>query len=103
MTSGSLITKETLVTDKELDRNAARRLAIIKHAQKVTGERRDDLPLLRDEPPGLLHLGCAATRPNTQATLTMKLAILTMSALAASRNSGHGNSDAARTRYEGAR
>jgi transposase-like protein len=25
------------VTDKELDRNAARRLAIIKHAQEVTG------------------------------------------------------------------
>jgi transcriptional regulator of acetoin/glycerol metabolism len=33
-----LITKEALVTaGKELDRNAARRLAIIKHAQKVTG------------------------------------------------------------------
>jgi hypothetical protein len=47
--------------------------------------------------------GWAATSPNTQATLTMKLAILTMSALAASRNSSHGNSDAARTRYEGAR
>jgi hypothetical protein len=25
------------VTDKELDRNAARRLAIIKHAEQVTG------------------------------------------------------------------
>jgi hypothetical protein len=28
---------ETLVTGKELDRNAARRLAIIRHAEEVTG------------------------------------------------------------------
>jgi hypothetical protein len=37
LTPGSLITKETLVTGKELDRNAARRLAIIRHAEEVTG------------------------------------------------------------------
>ncbi len=36
MTSGSLLTTETVVTDKELDPNAARRLAIIKHAEEVT-------------------------------------------------------------------
>jgi hypothetical protein len=34
---GSPVAKETLVTEKELDRNAARRLAIIRHAEEVTG------------------------------------------------------------------
>ena len=44
------------MTDKELDRNAARRLAIIRHAEELTGNVALSLPLLRDQPNGVLHV-----------------------------------------------
>lgn len=37
LTSGALITKETHVNERQLDKNAAKRLAIIRHAREVTG------------------------------------------------------------------
>jgi transposase len=36
------------MTERELSRAAVRRLAIIRHAEEVTGQCRDDVPLLRD-------------------------------------------------------
>jgi hypothetical protein len=39
---GSLITKETYVNERERDKNAARRLAILRHVEEVTGERPND-------------------------------------------------------------
>ena len=49
------MTTETHVNERQLDKNAARRLAIIRHAREVTGNVAL-MPVLRDQPTGLLRL-----------------------------------------------
>ena len=44
------------MTERELDRRAAHRLAIIRHAEEVTGNVCEDVPLLRHQPTGLLQV-----------------------------------------------
>ena len=44
------------MTEQQLARMAKRRLAILRHAEEITGNVAPDLPLLRHQPPVLLHL-----------------------------------------------
>ena len=50
------------MTERELSRAAARRLAIIRHAEEVTRQRRSDVSVLRDLADALSTRGAAATR-----------------------------------------
>ena len=47
------------MTERELAKNAARRLAIIRHAEEVTGSVSRNLPVLRDQPNLLLQVVAA--------------------------------------------
>jgi hypothetical protein len=52
------------MTERELNRHAAHRLAIIRHAQEIDWQRLQDMPLLRDRPAGLArtNLGVGSLR-----------------------------------------
>ena len=44
------------MTERELERRAQHRLAVLRHAEEVSGQRRGDVPLLRDQPAVLLQV-----------------------------------------------
>ena len=44
------------MTDRELERRANRRLAVLRHVEEVSFNVAGDLPLLRDQPAVLLRL-----------------------------------------------